>query len=145
LNTLNINVNKRNSMKKQIGVVTLAALLCGGVQMQAADDSTRPKTIPVERAVAALRAEETKLEAGKSTLFNVCQVAKDLRAVELQASANTAERIAAHKRHIAMVRDLKDRTDKRIEKGVVASLEGKLVSQELKEAEAELQRAQEKR
>jgi len=122
--------------------MTLAAILCGASFIQAADDLARPKAQPVERAVAAFRAEQTKFAAGKSTLFNVCQVAKDLRAVELQASANTAERIAAHKRHVAVVQELKDQTDKRIETGVIAPLDGKLVAQELKEAKAELLRAQ---
>ena len=128
-------------MKSQIVVMTLASILCGTLFVQAADDLARPKTEPVERAVAALRAEQTKLAAGKSTLFNVCRVAKDLRSAELQASANTAQRVAAHKRHVVAIRDLKDQTDKRIEKGVVASLDGKLVAQQLKEAEAELARA----
>jgi hypothetical protein len=137
-----INVNKRNNMKSQMVVMTLAAILCGALFMRAADESVRPKTQSVERAVAALRDEQTKLAAGKSTLFNVCQVAKDLRGAELQISPNGEQRIAAHKRHIAVVRDLKDQTDKRIEKGVVTSLDGKLIAQELKEAEAELQRAE---
>ena len=128
-------------MKNQLVVMTLVAMLCAASFMQAADGSARPKTQSVERAVAALHAEQTKLAAGKSTLFNVCQIAKDLRGAELQTSANGEQRIAAHKRHIAVIRDLKEQIDKRIEKGVVASLDGKLVSQELKEAEAELQRA----
>jgi len=95
-----------------------------------------------QRAIAALRSEQIKLEAGKSTLFNVCQVSKDLRTVELQTSANSEQRIAAHKRHVAALRELKNQTDKRIEAGVVAPLDGKLVTQELKEAEVELLRAQ---
>jgi outer membrane protein TolC len=129
-------------MKNEMMVMTFALLLCGTLRVQAADDLARPKTDPVERAVAALRAEQTKLDAGKSTLFNVCQVAKELRRAEVQASANRAGRVAAHKRHVAAIRDLKDQTDKRIEKGVVASLDGKLIAQQLKEAEAELARAQ---
>jgi hypothetical protein len=65
-----------------------------------------------------------------------------LRTVELQTSANSAQRVAAHKRHVAMIRELKAETDQRIEKGVIAPLESKLVAQELKEAEAELLRVQ---
>ena len=129
-------------MKNEMVVMTLALILCGTLFVQAADDLARPKTEPVERAVAVLRAEQTKLAAGRSTLFNVCQVAKDLHRAELQASANPAQRVAAHKRHVAAIRALKDQTDKRIEKGVVASLDGKLMAQQLKEAETELARAQ---
>jgi len=94
-----------------------------------------------ERALAAFRAERSKFEAGKSTLFNLCQVAKDLRTVELQMSTSSAQRIASHQRHVTVLQGLKNETDKRIEKGVVAPLDGKLVAQELKEAEADLVRA----
>lgn len=85
-----------------------------------------------------MRAEQTKHEAGKSTLFNVCQVAKDLRNVEVQTSTNAEQRITAHQRHVSLIRQLKNETDKRIEAGTVAPLEGKLAAQELKEAESEL-------
>jgi hypothetical protein len=133
-------------MKSQIQVITLVTTLCAGFCMQAADRQPTPKenvTIPAhELAVTALRSERVKLEVGKSTLFNVCQVAKQLRTVELQTSTNTAQRVAAHKRHVAVIRDLKDQTDKRIEKGLVASVEGKLLAQELKQAEGELLRTQ---
>jgi outer membrane protein TolC len=129
-------------MKSQMIVTTLATVLCGVLFIRAEDNSSRGKTESVARAVAALRAEENKLGAGKSTLFNVCQIAKDLRNAELQASANSAQRIAAHNRYVAVIRDLKDQTDKRIEKGVVASLDGKLIAQQLKEAEEESSRAQ---
>jgi hypothetical protein len=95
-----------------------------------------------ERAVAALRAENVKLHAGKSTLYNVCQVSKDLRNVELQMSANVPQRVAAHQRHVALIRQLKDDTDRRVETGIIAPLEGKLAAHLLKEAETELLRAQ---
>jgi hypothetical protein len=129
-------------MKTQTGIMTLAIILCAAFIMQAADNSTRAKAEPVERAVAALRSEQTKYAAGRSTLFNVCRVAKDLRTVELQMSASSAQRIAAHKRHVAATRILKDKIDKRIEKGVLAPLEMKIIAEELKEAEAQLKRAQ---
>ena len=94
-----------------------------------------------ERAFAALRAEQTKHDAGKSTLYNLCQVAKDLRNVEVQTSANAEQRIAAHQRYVTLIRQLKDETDRRIEIGTIAPLEGKLAAQLLKEAETELLRA----
>ena len=72
----------------------------------------------------------------------MCQVAKDVRALELQSSANAEQRVAAHKRHVALVRELKDQTEKRIEKGVLGPLESKIVGKELKDAEDELLRAQ---
>src|SRR6185436_7534998 len=60
-----INVNKRNNMKSQIGIMTLATILCGGVYVQAADRQPTPKaeatTSAREGAVAALRAERLKL------------------------------------------------------------------------------------
>ena len=118
--------------------------LCGA-EVQSPGRQRTPKEIATtsshERALAALRAERLKLEAGKSTLFNVCQVARDLRTVELQMGTNSTQRLAAHQRHIAMLQNLKDETDRRIETGVVAPLEGKLVAQQLKEAEADLLRA----
>jgi hypothetical protein len=94
-----------------------------------------------ESALAALRAELTKHNAGKSTLYNVCQVAKDLCSVEVQISANAEQRIAAHQRHVTLIRQLKDETDRRIETGIIAPLEGKLAAHVLKEAETELLRA----
>jgi hypothetical protein len=108
------------------------------------------ETVPThERSLAALRAdlhvEQTKLAAGKSTLFQVCRVAKDLRTVELQTSADSAQRLAAHKRHVELIRALKDETDRRIENGVVGSVDGKFMAQELSEAEADLLRAQGKK
>jgi len=75
-------------------------------------------------------------------VLNVCVVAKDLRTVELRTSANAAQRISAHKRHVAVLRELNDQTDKRIEKRIVAPLDGKLIAEELKEAESQLARAQ---
>src|SRR5580765_7928647 len=82
------------------------APLCGA-EIQSPERQPAAKataTTPAyERAVVALSAEQRKLEAGRSTLFNVCQVAKDLRTVELQMSTSSAQRIAAHKRHVAVV------------------------------------------
>ena len=132
-------------MKNQIRVVTLVAVLCGGLSVRAADRQSTPKanvaTSAQERAVAALRAERVKFDGGKSSLFNVCKAAKDLRNSELETSANAPQRIAAHKRHVAVLRELKVHTEKGIEKGVLAPLDGKLVAQQFKEAEAELLRA----
>jgi hypothetical protein len=102
-----------------------------------------------ERVLGALRAElrveQTKLAAGKSTLFQVCSVSKDLRTVELQTSADSAQRMAAHKRHVGLIRALKEETDRRIENGVSSPLDGKFMAQELKEAEAELLRTEERK
>lgn len=105
-------------------------------------------TIPNhERAIAALRVElrveQTKFAAGKSTLFQVCQVSKNLRTADLQMSANGRQRVAAHQRHVGLIQALKDETDRRIENGVIGPLDGKFIAQELKEAEAELLRARE--
>src|ERR1044072_4213383 len=89
--------------------------LCGA-EVQSPDRQRIPKETALasshERALAALRAERRKLEAGKSTLFNVCQVAKDLRTVELQMGTNSTQRLAALQRHVAMLQNLKDETDR---------------------------------
>ena len=104
-------------------------------------DGAEIQTQSYERAVAALNAEQQKYQAGKSTLFNVCQVAKDLRRIELQMSSSSTQRMAAHQRHVVLLQGLKRATDERIGKGLVAPPDGKLVAQELNEAEAELRRA----
>lgn len=132
-------------MKTVSGIVLVFAAsivpLCAA-DVQSPDRKPAPKesatTASHGRAVAALKAEEQKLDAGKSTLFNVCQVAKNLRTVDLQISTNSTQRIAAHQRHVALIKRLKDQTDKRIETGTLAPLEGKLIAEELKRAEAEL-------
>jgi len=98
-----------------------------------------------QRALAALLAEDKKYNAGKSTLFDLCRVAKELRTVEVQTSANAAQRIAAHERYVSLIRQLKDQTDRRVESGILAPLDGKLAAQLLKEAEAELLRAEDKK
>ena len=92
-------------------------------------------------ALAALRAERDKLALGKSTLFNVCEVAKQFRDAELRMSTSAPQRIAAHTRHVALLKELKNETARRVETGVVAPLELKLVTQELQQAEAALLRA----
>ena len=99
-------------------------------------EETTESTLARQRARAALRAELMKHDEGKSALFNVFQVAKDLRSVE--QGTNQEQRIRAHMRYVALVSELKNETDKGIEKGIIAPLEGKLAAQELKEARIEL-------
>ena len=111
------------------------ARLMGRLPAQEENETTRAR----QRAQAALRAEQSKHAAGKSTLYNVCQVAKDLRNVEVQTSATAEQRIAAYQRYMTFLRQLKDDTDRRIETGTIAPLEGKLAAQLLKEAETEWQ------
>lgn len=114
--------------------VDLARVL-GRLPAQEENETTRAR----ERARAALRAEDTKYNAGKSTLFDLCRVAKELRNVEVQTSATAEQRIAAHQRYRTFIRQLKDDTDRRIETGTIAPLDGKLAAQLLKEAETEFQ------
>ena len=94
-----------------------------------------------EHALAALRVERDKLAAGKSTLFAVCGVAKQVRDAELRMSTTAPQRMAAHNRHVSVLKELKSETERRVETGVVAPLELKLVTQELEQADNELVRS----
>jgi len=83
-----------------------------------------------EAVLDTLHAERTNLKLGKSTLFNVIGLAKDLRDVELKIATRPVERIAAFNRFRSLVRDL--------EADVKTPLDRKMLDAEKAKVEADL-------
>jgi hypothetical protein len=83
-----------------------------------------------EAVLDTMHAERANLKLGKSTLFNVIGLAKDLRDVELKIAARPIERIAAFNRFRSLVRDL--------EADVKTPLDRKMLNWEKAKVEADL-------
>lgn len=86
-----------------------------------------------EQALAALQSERRKLKAGKSTVFTVYQVAKDLRDTDLQMASTVTQQIAALARYGALLRELKEHA--------VSELDRVMARKLIEDAEADLLRA----
>jgi len=63
-----------------------------------------------EEKLRALQAERLKFKAGKSTLFVLHQLAKDVRDLELQISSTSTQRVATLVRYAAVLRELEGDT-----------------------------------
>ena len=86
-----------------------------------------------EQTLSALRSERRKFKAGKCTLFEVCQVAKDLRDADLGMTSTATQQIAALARYEALLHEL--------EELAVSELDRMMARRSLEDAEADLLRA----
>jgi hypothetical protein len=83
-----------------------------------------------EAVLDAVQAERARLKSGKSSLFDVIALARDLRDVELRIATRPVERIAAFNRFRSLVRDL--------EADVRTALDRKMLDWEKAKVEADL-------
>ena len=136
-------------MKKQIGVVTLAAMLCGGVQMQAADEPARSSGQIVrdeaqqllkerDEARAKAQAAEKKLrEAGAAPSESLgFASAKSLRDQQAAAGATAS----AYDRYAKTAKQIEKRIKDEIDRGLQPLLVADIARFERLQAEVDLAR-----
>ncbi len=71
-----------------------------------------------EERLSALQAERRKLKAGKSQLFDLHQLAKELRDVELSMANTATQRVAALARYSVLVREFEDEANAILDKAL---------------------------
>lgn len=114
--------------------IALATLFTTIAQAQRAAPTSADQLIDAhENILNAFHAERNKLNAGKSTFFNVLTLASDLRSTELKIARHPIERIAALNRFRSLLAD--------IEMHAKTALDRKMIDAERAGAEKELARA----
>jgi hypothetical protein len=137
-------------MKKQIGVVTLTALLCCGIQTQAADEST-PSAAQVARDKAqqllkerdeartkAQAAEKKMREAGAAARVESLGFASAKRLRDQEAASGT--KATAYVRYAKAARQIEERIKDEIDRGLQPPIVADISRFERLQAEVDLAR-----